>query len=482
MFLEINNETVVFLSILIFIVTIILLWLIFKSVRKELRRTKEEREINIEGLLSKTAMTTNISSYISKIDRDSSFSLLLLEVDKIKEISNAFGKKEAQTTLEKVILKIIQELPRRVLMSSYGQNRFLIFMKSEYDRFQCIELAKKILNILKRPVKIFRDTSVSFQGNIGISFFPAHGNKLKQLNNSLEIALHNAKKLGVDRYVIYADNIGSNLNENIEYHYEIKEAIEKKQFILLYQPIIDYQKKTLHGVEAFVRWDHPKHGILPPIQFLNIMEQSGDINWIGIWGLELIVKEYFELNRYFPNHKINFTINLSTRQILDSKMIDEFGRIVRKYKAPTSQIAFEITEFNTYLKNPYVKNNIERLNKLGFKIAVNGFGLDYTTLTSLGDIKINIIRLDKYFFEQEAETSIRNRLTDLILEYSKYNNIEVIAEGVEDEATLELMRKSGITLMQGYYFSKPMSSDDLQEYISNEKWHQSIENDSLNSN
>ena len=168
-------------------------------------------------------------------------------------------------------------------------------------------------------------------------------------------------------------------NDNVEYHFEIKEAIEKKEFIMQYQPVINISQNDIHGFEAFVRWQHPKYGILSPVQFLNIMEQSGDISWIGVWGLETIIMHNYDLNRDFPDKKYQFTLNLSPRQLMDDKLVDEFGKLIRKYKMTTSKITLEISEYSTYEKNTVIKNNIDRLKKIGFKIAINSFGLDYST-------------------------------------------------------------------------------------------------------
>src|SRR5690554_4611138 len=197
----------------------------------------------------------------------------------------------------------------------------------------------------------------------------------------------------------------SEFSDNVEYHFEIKEAIEKKEFIMLYQPIIDTDKNEIYGFEAYVRWEHPKHGILTPVQFLNIMEQSGDISWIGVWGLETIIAQNYELNRSFPDLKLQFTINISPRQLMDDKIADEFGKMIKKYKMLSSKISLEIAEYSTYEKNSVIKHNIERLKRLGFKIAINGFGLDYAGLTDLASMPIDTIRLDQHFFEKEQETN-----------------------------------------------------------------------------
>ena len=470
MILEITDATAMVLMILFSLVAIFLTYLIYKSVKKEKQRFKEEQSISIEGLLSKSAINSQISSYLSKISSDSNFSLLLLEIQEFDYIIDAFGRKEAERALEKAVLKIVHTLPKRVQIASYGGTRFLIFLKAEYDRFFAIDLAKKVISIVGRPIKIFRDTSITFKSNVGVCFYPKHGNKFKHLMNSLNIALHNAVKAGENKHIIYSQNMNLEFNQNIEYHFEIKEAIEKKEFVLRYQPIVDIKNNELYGFEAYVRWNHPKHGVLAPVQFLNIMEQSGDINWIGSWGLETIIKDSFELNREFPDKKIKFTMNISPRQLMDDKIANEFGRLAKKYKMDTSRVSLEISDYSTYDKNSVIKSNITRLKNLGFRVAINGFGLDYSTMAELESTAIDTIRLDKHFFEKEKESYLKDKLTNLIVDYANVHKKIVIAEGVETEEMLEMIKESGIDLVQGYLFSKPMVTIDMHDYIRNEGW------------
>lgn len=470
MFLEINDATAIVLMILSTIVAFFLAYLALKSIKKEKQRYKEEQSISIEGLLSKSAINSQISSYLSKISTDSNFSLLLLEIQEFDDIVDAFGEKEAERALEKAIFKVLHSLPKRVQIASYGGTRFLIFLKTDYDRFFAIDLARKIISIVNRPVKIFRETNVNFISNIGICFYPKHGSKFKQLMNSLNIALHNAVKAGGNKYIIYSQNMKSEFSENIEYHFEIKEAIEKKEFIMQYQPIVDVKDNELFGFEAYVRWQHPKHGILTPVQFLNIMEQSGDISWIGVWGLETIIMQSYELNRDFPDLNLKFTMNISPRQLMDEKLVDEFGKLLKKYKMVSSKISMEIAEYSTYEKNTVIKNNIARLKKLGFKIAINGFGLDYSTLTDLESMPIDTIRLDKHFFEKEKESNIKMKLTNLVVDFANHHKIVIIAEGVENDEMLQMVNSVGINLVQGYIFSKPLAADDLKKYITFRGW------------
>lgn len=470
MFLEVSDATATVLMILLTVAMVVLSIFLFKSIKKERIRYKEEKAINIEGVMSRYAIDSQISSYLSKITADQNFSLLLLEIQEYDDIVAAFGQREAERALEKAIFKVVQAIPKRIQIASYGGTKFLFFLKPEYDRFFAIDFARKIIAIVNKPIKIFRDTNINFISNVGICFYPKHGTKLKQLINSLNIALHNAKISGTNKYVIYSQAMTSDLNDNIEYHFEIKEAIEKKEFILMYQPIINVEKNEIYGFEAFVRWQHPKHGILTPIQFLNIMEQSGDISWIGTWGLESIVKEYINIQKSYPDLDLVYTINISPRQLMDTDLANNFSKIIRKYRIKAEKIYLKVQEYATYENNEIIKNNLLKLKRLGFKVAINGFGLDYTTFSELDSMPIDTIRLDKYFFEKENESYLKNKLASLIIDFAIQHDKTVIAEGVETVEMLKMIRDLGIKIVQGYIYSKPLLPNEMVSYIENKNW------------
>jgi len=472
MILQVTDATAIFLMTICTIIIIILCIFFFRRIKNERIRYKEERSIKIEGVVSYHTITSQINSYINRITTNDNFSLLLLEIQDFEKLVKAFGVVEAERTLEKAIFRVMQIIPKRIVVGSLGRTKYLLFLKSEYDRFYAIELAKKIIANINKPVKIFQDTNINFNCNIGICFFPMHGVKLKQLMNSLNIALHDAVKAGLNKYAIYLQNAKDSPSSHIEYHYEIKEAIEKKEFIMQYQPIVNLDNQELYGIEAFVRWKHPKHGILSPVQFLNIMEQSGDISWIGCWGLETIIKDYQKIKSENPNLDIAITFSLSPKQLIDNEIATKFSKILKKYKIKPEKIYLKIQEYATYERNSTIKGNLLKLKRIGFKIAVNGFGIDFSKIMELDALPIDAIRLDKYFFENEKanELQIKNKLTSLIVDFANNNEKEVIAESVENVETLEMVKSIGIKLIQGYAISMPLMADELSKFIKNKDW------------
>jgi EAL domain-containing protein (putative c-di-GMP-specific phosphodiesterase class I) len=268
---------------------------------------------------------------------------------------------------------------------------------------------------------------------------------------------------------VYNDEMSDQGGEHVEYYYQIKHAIQHKEFQLFYHPMINVKTNNLYGVEALIRWNHPEHGLLSPFKFLGIMEQSGDINWIGLWGIETLIKTYQELKQEFPKREILFSMNLSPKQLMNDSLPMDFQKILKKYRMSADSIILEIIEFAVFDKQINIFKNLKKLKELGFKIAIDGFGLDYATLSRVEELDIDIIKLDNEFLKEE-ESYMKAKFASLLVEFAKRNKYEVVCEVIESKEMLDEAKKYNIDIMQGFYFSKPLSAEALRGYIGTEGW------------
>ena len=171
---------------------------------------------------------------------------------------------------------------------------------------------------------------------------------------------------------------------------------------------------TIYGLEALLRWKHPSLGILSPASFINILEQSGDINIVGIWGIEALIKEYIELKKQFIYRDFQLSFNLSPKQLVSDTLGITFQRVAKKYKIPVNSITIEIVEFAMFEKHEIVNKNIQNLKELGFKVAVDGLGIDQNTLGRLGNSPIDIIKVDKTFLDSEG-SYVQSKYIELLI-------------------------------------------------------------------
>lgn len=469
MFLAWSPASYIVVSILAIGLTSAAIYFLYRSVLKERMNYKEEMANFIEGVLSKSEITSSINSYISKITRDSIFGIICFDIDKFSEVVSAFGETEAKRIIDQIAKKILKVCPRTVTVGRNGLDTFIVYLKADATQSEVIKLANLIKSTLNEPISVYGDTTYIPSVTIAVAFYPNHGSTSKQLINSLRLALYIGKRDGGNKVVIYSEEMGQKETANLEYYTQVKEAIKNQEFVLYYQPIVDITNTKVYGMEGLLRWNHPELGVLSPFKFINILEQTGDINWVGIWGVETLIKKYFELKKDFPFMELQLSMNLSPKQLNDPKLAVEFQKLIKDYRINPKCITLEIVEFAIFEKLDVVRTNIQSLKELGFKIAVDGFALDQSTISRLENTPIDIIKLDREFYASDEDSIIKERFASLLIEFAKEKNITIISEGVEDFEMLEFAKRHGIELVQGYYFSKPVTSDEIIEYIRDER-------------
>ncbi len=460
----INDAGEAVISLFVILVVAALVYLLYYTWNKERIRVKQEKAIYIEGLKTKQELQNDISQYISVFGTATSFSVLQIEISGIKDVEAAFGQVEAEKLLVKTAYKILDCLPGNTELARNKENEFILFIKNAHDASYVYELCANIISVVEQPISIMGHASVELNSNIGIVMYPIHGNNYKELMKNLSLAVYVAKKEGINTCSMYSEKSSQEQLGNLEYYQQILDGIKNNQFCLYYQPIVDIETNQIKAFEGLLRWNHPVLGIIPPNKFLNVIEQSGDIKFIGIWSFETMVKQHFEVLQSFPSAKIKFHLNLSPKQLIDENIVNEITRIIKKYKANTENFCFEVIEYAVYDKHPIVSLNIRKLKELGFTIATDNYGVDYSILNKIRIMPIDQIKLDKDFL-MEDESSINPQLVQLLMKLCAETNKEVIALGVESDEMIEQIKEYGIGIAQGFYYSAPISGDKVVDYI-----------------
>lgn len=458
----INPSLAVFLSILCLLATGALGYFLFKLVVKEMKRYREEVANFIDGVESKAEITAEINAYISK-SKNSEFSLLLIDIDKFRNIVETFGQVESERVIKNLVDKIIKTLPLRMSIGRIKEDQFVILARGEYSREEMVRLAKKLLEVINEPVKVYDESTLNLSCSIGMCYYPSHGQNFKQLYGSLEIACYVCKRSGGNQFRIYSPESNKDESANMEYYYQIKEGIKNKEFTLYYQPIISGSNEDIFAIEGLLRWNHPTLGILSPFKFISIMEQTGDISWVGLWGFECLVKKHVELKKKF-NKEYRMSLNLSPKQLANVNLPQEFQKLLKKYRVAANQFILEIEEFTIFERLDTVQNNLIKLSELGFSIAVDGIGLDYKALKKLEEHSIDIVKIDRDFLDS-GDTKIKEKFIEILVDFSKHQNCTIVSEGIEDYHYLDRARELSLNVFQGYLFSKPISADAIEEYL-----------------
>ena len=467
MFLATDNQGVtIFLTCLFIILTLGIGFLLVRLIKKNVEHFREEDDVLADNILPKTQLVKEINKYIKKIGSFGAATLIYLDIDDFTDMNEIFGHKAGDEILRTVAVRILKELPYRASVCRYKNDEFLIFIKNEDNREAVDKICNNILKEINKPIAIQLGDYINLTASIGVCFYPQAGIEFKELIHNLELSTYVSKRNGGNKLTNYYATLSDDELQNIEYYKEIKNAIHRKEFVLYYQPIIDLENHVIFGAEALMRWNHPTQGVLSPEKFINIMEQSGDIRWVGEWGIENMIRCQQDLLEKHPEMPMVFSLNLSTKQLVNVELANNLIDIARRYNVDPKTIMFEINDFIVYEKIGTIKTNVLKLKDFGFKIAVDGFVLDGYSVQTIQRSPIDVIKLGRSFLTNIDSNYTKERLLDILNEFAKENNHQILAEGIENPEAAVYVKKHGIGVGSGYYFSKPLSVNEFTEYVS----------------
>jgi EAL domain-containing protein (putative c-di-GMP-specific phosphodiesterase class I) len=219
------------------------------------------------------------------------------------------------------------------------------------------------------------------------------------------------------------------------------------------------------GAKALMRWNHPTKGVQAPATFLKVLEQSGDIKWVGEWGIETMIRMHNTLAEKFPTVTCRLSLNLSTKQLLDSNLANKFIDIMQKNNAKPEHYMLEISDFMVMEKIAVIRTNIYKLRDYGFKIAVDGFELDGQSVQAIQKSPIDVIKLGRNFLKDIENNFMKEKLLQILVKYAVDNNRTLVCEGIETAEVGKYVKAQHVTLGQGYFFAKPLATDAFIEYI-----------------
>lgn len=466
MFLEnINDGLAIVLTLVAILVTIGLGVLFFFLIRRNILKEKEEHDVIVENAVTQRAMVDSINQYIKKVDRFGALTLYYVDIDGFGDLNEVFGTEACDQMLKEVASRILRVLPYKASLCRYKNDEFLIFVKDEDNKTRIEKLASQINEIINSPYQVLVGESINLSASIGMVTYPQAGSTYDELYVNLELTTYVSKRDGGNKFTNFYASIKDEETDNMAYFQEIKNAIQNKEFVLYYQPIVNLKDKTMEGAEALMRWNHPTKGVQAPSTFLKVLEQSGDIKWVGEWGIESMIRMHNQMVDRFPTIPMRFSLNLSTKQLLDSSLANKFIDIMNKNNAKPEEYMLEISDFMMVERISVIKTNIYKLRDFGFKIAVDGFELDGQSVQNIQRSPIDVIKLGRGFLKDIDNNFMKERFLQILVKYAMDNNRQLICEGIETAEVTKYVKEQNVFYGQGYYFAKPMSQEAFTEYV-----------------
>jgi EAL domain-containing protein (putative c-di-GMP-specific phosphodiesterase class I)/GGDEF domain-containing protein len=425
------------------------------------RSIRKERLNYFENLSEEKLQTEDVKKFVSKrmsAGTKRPFALYQLDIYDGASLQKNLGDVQMNNLISELVQRIRGIVSESAQIFVEGQTLY-IFIRDLTNPQQLEFFAKLIIEEAKRPFVIVGSLKIDIDINICVATYPQSGKKFSEFMHNLDLAMIAAKRMGLNTFKIYDKQLSNEETAEYKHFKEVKEAIANKDFTLFYQPIMDISKNSIVAVESLLRWNHKKMGILPPSKFLDILEHSGDIYWVGLWAFEQLVKQHQQTKVMFPDKNIIFSMNISPKQLLNPSLSAEFKRLLVKHRAEANDFCLEIVEFAMFDKIEEVQQNITKLRQMGFLIAIDDYALDFSRLSELDSLPVDVIKLSQKFFAKEG--SFTRNVAEMLNKFAAESDIMVIAQGVEDEKSVETAKNLNIKYGQGYYFYKPKSFEEL---------------------
>lgn len=434
----------------------------------------ESRKVD-EGLSGKTAhdnltrvpdrsllRTRMQRAVVAARRRDASLALLLMDLDRFKEINHTFGHRYGDLLLHQVDRRLREKLTDIGTVARLGGDEFAILLPAVIDGREAMRVASKLLRILAQPFWVGAHL-FTVEASIGIALAPQHGEDADTLLRHADIAMYVAKRADSGP-VLYATDQDQYSPDRLTLLGDLRSAIEHDQLSLHYQPKVKLSSGSVTGVEALLRWQHAEHGFIPPGEFIPLAENTGLVKRLTRWVLSAALHQ-MELWKH-DGWEIPVAINLSARNLHDLHLVSRIPALLRSHQIEAGMLTLEITESAIMANADRALKILTRLHEHGVRISIDDFGTGYSSLAYLRRLPVDEIKIDRSFVQGIVRNDDDAIIVRSIVDLGHNLHHELVAEGVEDEETWNRLAAMGCDLVQGYYVTRPVPAVDLLTRLS----------------
>jgi diguanylate cyclase (GGDEF)-like protein/PAS domain S-box-containing protein len=387
--------------------------------------------------------------------------LVLIDLERFKNINDTLGQPAGDTLLQQVAQWLTQHLDDVNKVARVGANQFAIVLPEEQRPGDALrQLEAMIEAFLLHPFSLKGDV-YRIAAKFGVAMFPDDGSDAAILFKNAEAALKKAK-VGGHRYLLYTQQMTETVAQRLNLENQLRQALDKNEFVLHYQPKVNLHSGEITGVEALIRWNDPQTGLVPPDMFIPILEETGLIYDVGLWALQQALRDYLRW-RDAGLHAVRIAVNVSPLQMRHPRFIAMIEQIVASDSRAGQGLELEITEGMIMADMPQAISSLQAIRALGISIAIDDFGTGFSSLGYLSKLPIDTLKIDRMFITDMATDQQGLSLVSTIITLAHSLQLKVVAEGVETEEQSHLLRLLKCDEMQGFLFSKPLAVAALQE-------------------
>jgi diguanylate cyclase (GGDEF)-like protein len=393
------------------------------------------------------------------------FAFICMDVDNFKNINDSLGHSAGDQFLVSLSERLKKCVGPRDFAARVGGDEFVILLTSIKTREEIEKQLQRLQNSLKRPW-IFRGLKFITSISMGVALYPEHGRDLQLLHRNSDIAMYAVKKNAKNNFCFYSEELNrKNLHDILMIH-ELHKAIENEEFLLYYQPIFNLETGKISGVEALIRWLHPEQGLISPMEFIPLAEESGLIHDIEDWIIRTAFRQKKEWEQSFSEGAGLFmSINISGKSFVRYGFVNMIRNLLMQTGLNSNEILFEITETVLIEKMDISKKVINDISNMGVQIALDDFGSGYSSLTYLKNLPIDVVKLDANFIRGIIAHGEDRLIVEAITALTHSLGLRIVAEGIETKEQLAILEENNCDYGQGYLFGRPVPGEVLETIL-----------------
>jgi diguanylate cyclase (GGDEF)-like protein len=437
---------------------------LFRIVAVASRRLRHQAlHDDLTDLPNRTLLYERVEDAIADVSRtDGVAALLLIDLDRFKEVNDTLGHNHGDRLLEQVAARLQEAVRRGDTLARLGGDEFAVLVRDVPNRAAVVEVAARLQDAMKRPF-VINDFTAELDASVGIAYCPDHGTDVHQLVQRADVAMYDAKRsrTSIETYSEARDPYSA---ERLQLLGELRSAIHAGELVLHYQPKVGVDSETVIGVEALVRWNHPRLGLLPPNEFVPLAERTGAIGELTRWVLDAALAQL----RIWRDagQDLTMAVNLAAPNIVDEAIPGLVADLLERHGVPGDRLECEISE-HTVMADPHRAISVlESLRALGVRLSLDDFGTGHSSLAYLKRLPLDEVKIDRSFVMGMTDNSDDAAIVRSTIDLARNLGLEVVAEGVESAAILRDLGALSCDIAQGFYLSRPLPAAELDSWLS----------------
>jgi diguanylate cyclase (GGDEF)-like protein len=419
----------------------------------------------LTGLNNRRYFTEMLADHLfDNRGRDRHPALLLLDLDRFKVVNDTLGHPAGDELLKVVATRLRASVPAGSFVARLGGDEFAV-IASVHDEGEASEIAASILTGINQPVTVHAH-EIWPNASIGIALLGATRIPPGELLSMADVALYQAKGRGRGQAFLFDSNARLPSLSKLSMESELHLALKQDQFEMLYQPVVDLKSREVVGAEALVRWNHPSLGLLTPDTFLSLADETGIGHALGGWIIDEVTGQSSTWRQLF-GERLSVSINISPAEFQNVEFIYSLGRLVRDGNVAVTGLNFEITESSLIAEDSLTRDTMAELRRLGFKVAIDDFGVGFSSLNYLQTNRMDVLKLDPAFVRGDDTNPRTFRIARSIVDLAHSLGMVVVAEGIETMEQYQRMLQADCDQGQGFFFARPMHAQELTELLAN---------------